>query len=567
MTRYGEFYTEFLSKTLNNEFFPDEDNEDEEYNVIEDLMENNTKYRFDNLPYNYLIARKELNDINKANPDSLQCENDNIFTSEVSLSAPSEHLSYSNRKSKYKMYSIDNDSNTHKNLLNSLLPSRSRHREKFSIPPCITKENKVTLTNSPIKVKPNIKKVENHSIKDENIYNNNNITQPQTQIPMQYAHRIPFYPAGISKTQYLDLPEIVRLSLKQFDFYLQLIIQNSMLSPSQAIKKRCLSLIVEFFKLKEQTIYFLNLPKIDLSMNLLRTFNDNKPLRISPQMSFFQAPILEIAPILENIISKTWTTDQTRRILQEFLPLINVYFLPVPKKKFEDDDNQSDNYNNYSSNPVNQSKIRNESNVRNMLGKKRATFDKIYDNLLTIGLHIFGKRNLETINKSILEDKSIQEIKHRIKNLTCQKASHNAIKRFKLMSESSLNKSEFYSFVRGMMWFGTNNKWNQISRFFLPERSPDMLEELFKVLYSLGYIEDCQYTLSIGCKRKKKKKVKLIEEEKYIDELAKELKSEFELLKSYNVSSANSINILIISMVEIYYLMNTYHYDYGIYFP
>lgn len=84
---------------------------------------------------------------------------------------------------------------------------------------------------------------------------------------------------------------------------------------------------------------------------------------------------------------------------------------------------------------------------------------------------------MEIIQKLWVFNKSTQEIRHRIKNLTCQKAPDNVIKKLKDMNESLFSKDEFYLFLKGLQWFGTRKKWNLISRYFLYERSPEYLEE------------------------------------------------------------------------------------------
>ena len=81
-----------------------------------------------------------------------------------------------------------------------------------------------------------------------------------------------------------------------------------------------------------------------------------------------------------------------------------------------------------------------EMNNKILLGKKRRKFDYIYDYLLMMGLTHYGKRNIEIIQRLWLDSKSVPEIRHRIKNLTCYKAPHNIIKKYKYYSETALSK-------------------------------------------------------------------------------------------------------------------------------
>jgi hypothetical protein len=109
--------------------------------------------------------------------------------------------------------------------------------------------------------------------------------------------------------------------------------------------------------------------------------------------------------------------------------------------------------------------------------KRERNLIPVHDHLLMIGLLTHGKKNIDTIQQLWLESKTTPEIKHRIKNLTCNKACDNVIKKWKTLSESILSKEEFLSFLKGIQWFGIKKKWSVISRYFLPERSAEYLEE------------------------------------------------------------------------------------------
>lgn len=97
--------------------------------------------------------------------------------------------------------------------------------------------------------------------------------------------------------------------------------------------------------------------------------------------------------------------------------------------------------------------------------------------MLTIGLLSYGKKNIDIIQQLWLQKKTTKEIRHRIKNLTCKNANENVIKKWKYFSESPLSKEEFLLFLKGIQWFGIKKKWNVISRYFLPERPPELLEK------------------------------------------------------------------------------------------
>lgn len=287
-------------------------------------------------------------------------------------------------------------------------------------------------------------------------------------------------------------------------------------------------------------------------------------------MSFSQAPILEIAPLFENIIlnSSNFSVESISKLFEEILPFVNMYYIPFTKKKNKNLSMQSDNLNesfslsNILEKSENVSDIKktsinnnnydkedkdnyvinslsNDINNKSFLRKKRPTFDKLHDNLLAIGIHTFGKKNIEAIQKYFLETKTNQEIKHRIKNLTCKKASDNIIKKIKQNQEFPMNSKEFVLFLKGIQWFGVN-KWTLISRYFIPERNAEYLENIYKLLISLNYLEDYEikkYQSRLSKKNNINNKIRYKELDyfqKKIDDLAKEHK--------YLIDKTNLIN-------------------------
>jgi hypothetical protein len=62
-------------------------------------------------------------------------------------------------------------------------------------------------------------------------------------------------------------------------------------------------------------------------------------------------------------------------------------------------------------------------------GNNRSKFSAVDDNFLLLGLkHIGVQKDFEAIRDNWLPKKNINEIKHRIKNLTCRRAPTNVIK-------------------------------------------------------------------------------------------------------------------------------------------
>jgi hypothetical protein len=207
-------------------------------------------------------------------------------------------------------------------------------------------------------------------------------------------------------------------------------------------------------------------------------FNNNKFQRLRLQLSFFQPPILEILPILVKfIIKRTFTREETIKILKDFFPFTNPLYFPISKKfrhsTYIANINTNNNIN-----------VNNENNEIQNSGKKkmRKKFNYVDDNLLLLGIYFHGKKNYEIIKQLWLPQRSNEEIKHRIKNLVCQNAPLNIIKKFKTMNENPLNQKDFLKFLKGIEWFGLKNKWNLISRYFLPEKTSDYLENFFELL-------------------------------------------------------------------------------------
>jgi hypothetical protein len=63
-----------------------------------------------------------------------------------------------------------------------------------------------------------------------------------------------------------------------------------------------------------------------------RIFNNDKPIELYPQVSFFQAPILDIMKIIINIMDKNPPKHSVGMILSEFFPFINPMYLPINLK-------------------------------------------------------------------------------------------------------------------------------------------------------------------------------------------------------------------------------------------
>ena len=102
----------------------------------------------------------------------------------------------------------------------------------------------------------------------------------------------------------------------------------------------------------------------------------------------------------------------------------------------------------------------------------RRKFSRMDDNMMILGLQEFGQKNMEQIRIHWLPRKTVNEIKHRYKNLTCQRVHDNMIKLWKQKQSQPLSEREFYLLCQGVKWFGeSTNRWALIAKTFLPGRT------------------------------------------------------------------------------------------------
>ena len=553
------FEKEYLDIFKND--FLDEDDADDDYNVVEDIL--NHKYNYDEKPYYLSIPKKEVNDvINDANlQDNLEIfsdkENEYRFLSRKTnrnkenrnnINPNKQHSNLSNNE---QISAIDNNSNHNLNIINSNKQNMNMNigisniKQKADSNDNINNKTKSNNNKSNIKQKEETKNKKsnnnesnkNKHIKSNNHFNNNfniisnplnsnnlnlgnNFNNPYNNNPqsnnnnmiinssnnnyndMKYDYFSKMKDINQNKgLNQMDLIEKLLFLLKQYDFLLQLLIQNLMMTENKNLKFRCYTLLFSFYMAKQRVIENLRFPEFHVGFEFNEIFGEgnnasfsnnnmnynNKFQRLRLQLSFFQPPILEILPILVKfIIKKTFTREETIKILKDFFPFTNPLYFPI-SKKFRHSTyipSINTNINNNNPNIKNDNNSNNNNNENQNSGKKkmRKKFNYIDDSLLLLGIYFHGKKNYEIIKQLWLPQRSNEEIKHRIKNLVCQNAPLNIIKKFKTMNENPLNQKDFLKFLKGIEWFGLKNKWNLISRYFLPERTSDYLENFFELL-------------------------------------------------------------------------------------
>ena len=539
----NSFQKEYLN-IFNNDYLED-DEADDDYNVVEDILTH--KYNYDDKPYYLSIPKKEVNDlINDAN---LQ-DNLDIFSDEENEYRYLSRKTHRNKDKKNNNININNNINNKQlsslsnsmnleNRNNSNLKSinlNNKQLSNFSNISAIHQKNnedeKINVQNNKTKFNQNIqlKDSKDHKIKKGHKQKNNNFNNNQNNflennninlnnqnnmlyqannnnnnfnnLRYDYLSQMKEINQNQSKgLEQMDIIEKLLFLLKQYDFMLQLLIQNLMMTDNKNLKFRCYTLLFSFYMAKQRVIENLKFPEFHVSFEFNDIFKNQNEMSFSNnpyqfgnnnyqnlrlQLSFFQPPILEILPLLVKfIIKRTFTRDETIKILKDFFPFTNPLYFPI-SKKFRHSSyiiNCNNNITANNNNNINNDIINDENSNQNQKKKKmRKKFNYVDDSLLLLGIYFHGKKNYDVIKQLWLPNRSTEEIKHRIKNLVCQNAPLNIIKKFKTMNENPLNAKDFMKFLKGIQWFGLKNKWNLISRYFLPEKTSDYLENFFELL-------------------------------------------------------------------------------------
>jgi hypothetical protein len=104
----------------------------------------------------------------------------------------------------------------------------------------------------------------------------NNIYDPSSYLNYDASYRY------INFERYRDNPnraimqmesfELIKLLLKQFEMFLQILIQNVLLTPDNGSKYRCYSMLFSFYMARERIINTVNLPEHEVYFNFCRVF-------------------------------------------------------------------------------------------------------------------------------------------------------------------------------------------------------------------------------------------------------------------------------------------------------
>ena len=614
----NSFQKEYLN-IFNNDFLED-DEADDDYNVVEDILTH--KYNYDDKPYYLSIPKKEVNDL--INDAHLQ-DNLDIFSDEENEYRYLSRKTHRNRDNKDKKNNNINNLNNKQlsSLSNSLglenknnsnlknINFNNKQLSNFSNISAINQKNneeeKVNTQNNKAKLnmnklsdnqnmqlkeskEPKIKKshkqknnnfnnnqnifLENNNINNQNYNNNTNnsnniIHQTNNNFNnLRYDYLSQIKEINQSKgLEQMDIIEKLLFLLKQYDFMLQLLIQNLMMTDNKNLKFRCYTLLFSFYMAKQRVIENLKFPEFHVSFefndifknpneinfsNNPYPFSNNNYQNLRLQLSFFQPPILEILPLLVKfIIKRTFTREETIKILKDLFPFTNPLYFPI-SKKFRHSSyiiNCNNNITANNNNNINNDIINNDDNSNQNQKKKkmRKKFNYVDDSLLLLGIYFHGKKNYDVIKQLWLPNRSTEEIKHRIKNLVCQNAPLNIIKKFKTMNENPLNAKDFLKFLKGIQWFGLKNKWNLISRYFLPEKTSDYLENFFELLIEKNVLPNdlCNNTYKNNGNKNKCgnfKKVNIFMDDDAVKMYKENFKDEIEKTKNeiINIKSKNN---------------------------
>ena len=472
MSKHSNFFDENNNNYYKSIFgceLNDEDEFDEDYNVVEDILTNN--YNYEEEPIHLSIPKKEVNDVNYF-VDKLELIKSDDENCDSFLSKKINR----NNNHKNLDFNINNNSNnSDKNNLNLEKKKNNSNNNSFK-----NNNNNKHIKNekncSPILNKNNddLFYIENYNKEKINNHNNNFYNSNNNNINLFEDKNIIYKKIPISFEKniinQMDIFEKINLLIKQYDLMIQLLIQNLFMCENKNEKLRCYSILFSFYLARQRFIDTYQISNFNISFNFNQIFYINeiyKNMNIKFQYSFFQSPILDILPIITQFVNKkSFTKEETIKILKEFFPFINPLYLPIFNNKFKHNKKFNNN-------------IINEKSKIKYFKKK---FSIIDDNLLLIGLRNHGKKNLNYIQQLWLPFRTIEEIKNRIKNLTCNSAPQNIIKKNKILNETMLTIDEFYLFIKGLEWFGYKNKFNLISRYFLPERNSEFLENFFNLM-------------------------------------------------------------------------------------
>ena len=602
----NSFEKEYLN-IFNNDFLEDDEGDDD-YNVVEDILTH--RYNYDDKPYYLSIPKDEDNEYRylsrktHRNKDNKDKKNNNINnlnnkqSSNLSNSLILENKNNSNLKNNNFNKQLSNFSNI------SAIHKKNNEEEKINM-----EENGMNLNSNKLSPNPNmqlkdskehnkIKKshksknnylnnmippIENNNfMNNQNYINNSNNNFIGNQVNNNFNHLGFDYLPQIKDInqnkclEQMDIIEKLLFLLKQYDFMLQLLIQNLMMTDNKNLKFRCYTLLFSFYMAKQRVIENLQFPEFHVKFefnDIFKSRNENNNSNYSNpfnhryqnlrlQLSFFQPPILEILPLLVNfIIKRTFTRDETIKILKDLFPFTNPLYFPISKKfrhstyiincnnNISANNNiNNDNINNDNNINNNNENDNNENNNQNQKKKKmRRKFNYVDDSLLLLGIYFHGKKNYDVIKQLWLPSRSTEEIKHRIKNLVCQNAPLNIIKKYKTMNENPLNSKDFLKFLKGIQWFGLKNKWNLISRYFLPEKTSDYLENFFELLVEKNVLPadlcgDNYKSNGIKNKNGNFKKVNIFMDEEVVKMYKENFKEEIEKTKK-EINNINDKNV------------------------
>ena len=90
--------------------------------------------------------------------------------------------------------------------------------------------------------------------------------------------------------------------MNQIDIYIQTLLQTLLSAKDQNQQYQCYTMLYNFTKAKDNILKPLKLPKFEVPW--VKPQGEEEPLKIPPQVSFYQSPLLEYANDMVNMIGK-----------------------------------------------------------------------------------------------------------------------------------------------------------------------------------------------------------------------------------------------------------------------
>ena len=368
----NSFEKEYLN-IFNNDYLEDDEGDDD-YNVVEDILTH--RYNYDDKPYYLSIPKKEVNDlINDANlqdnldifsegeneyrylsrkthrikdnKDKKNNNNNNKQLSNLSNSLILENKNNSNLKSinfNKQLSNFSNISAIHKKnneeekiniddkmkLNSNKLPSNQNLQFKDSKEHTKSKKHHKSKNNNMNYLMSNSPIDNNNFMNNQNYINNpnNNFISNQNNNNFNnfgYDYLTQMRDINQNKClEQMDIIEKLLFLLKQYDFMLQLLIQNLMMTDDKNLKFRCYTLLFSFYMAKQRVIENLKFPEFHVSFEFNDIFKTQKEISNENNVNPFNYKYQN----LRLQLSKNFYSRRNNKNIKRFFPFHKSFIFP-----------------------------------------------------------------------------------------------------------------------------------------------------------------------------------------------------------------------------------------------